>query len=53
MVQFDGLWFLFLVSWDDTWLGGDVCDEVESMLRSSRRHAVAEAKMTGKAEKDP
>ena len=44
-----GLWwleFLFLVSGDDTSVGGDVCGGVEAWSRSGRR-------LTGETEKDP
>ena len=42
--------FFLLVSWDDTLLGGDICDGVEARPRPGRRPAVAE--MTGDADSD-
>lgn len=33
-LQLSGLWFLFMVLWDDTLLGGDVCDGVEARSKS-------------------
>lgn len=53
MVFFVDLRFLFLMLWDDTLLGGDICDGVEARSRSGRRHTVSVAKMTGETMRNP